>query len=66
MSNEGLLMTLGIMIAISPFVGVPSSWLSLIVPLLGVAAAATAFLMLRARKGALPPAALHEAPTSSA
>jgi|GEM_PF-1376334 len=37
MSNEGTLTLLGILIVLSPFLGLPYSWLMVVIPLLGVA-----------------------------
>ncbi len=35
MSKEGTLVTVGILVAISPFIGLPYSWLAWILPVLG-------------------------------
>lgn len=36
MSKEGTLVTVGILTALSPFIGLPYSWLAWILPVLGV------------------------------
>lgn len=61
MTKEGLLITLGVLTTVSPFVGLPSSWLSYILPVFGLGAAVVAYAMLRARKAAPPGSAFHEA-----
>lgn len=62
MTKEGLLITLGVLTAVSPFVGLPSSWLAYILPMFGLIAAVVAFFMLRARKAQGAGSVFHEAP----
>jgi hypothetical protein len=44
MTNEGTIFLLGILIALSPFLGLPYAWLMVIIPVLGILAAAFALL----------------------
>jgi hypothetical protein len=39
MSRESVLVLLGVIVALSPFLGIPTTWLAIILPLLGVAVA---------------------------
>ncbi len=52
MSKEGILLVAGVIIALLPFSGIPHSWLDLAYPVIGIAIAVLAFIMLRARKDA--------------
>ena len=72
MSKEGTLITLGILIAVSPFLGLPLSFLAFALPILG---AITLFIGYTIRKErvtahretpAIAPPASHEAPSSIA
>lgn len=36
MSKEGTLITIGVLVFLTPFLGLPSSWLTWILPVLGV------------------------------
>jgi uncharacterized membrane protein len=49
MSRESLLVLLGVIIALSPYLGIPVVWLAVILPLLGVAIAVIG-ASLRARR----------------
>lgn len=49
MSRELLLIVLGLLSALVPFIGLPYSWLMIILPVLGVAVAGIAF-SLRGRR----------------
>jgi len=49
MSKESLLVLLGVLIAVTPFSGLPSSWLMFILPVLGVAVVFTGLLLRRER-----------------
>ncbi len=48
MSHEGTLILLGILVVLTPFLGLPYSWLMVIIPLLGLLVLGFAIL-LRAR-----------------
>jgi hypothetical protein len=48
MSHESTLLLVGIIVILSPFLGLPYSWLMVIVPVLGVAIVALS-VILRAR-----------------
>lgn len=55
-------MLLGALVALSPFVGLPYSWLLFLLPILGLSIMVTAFLMRR--KDALPKVAYDEETSS--
>ncbi len=48
MSHESTLLLIGILVVLCPFLGLPYSWLMVIVPVLGVSVAALS-IILRAR-----------------
>lgn len=47
MSREPLLFILGLVVAISPFVGLPLLWLSVLLPVCGLAIALIGFTLVR-------------------
>lgn len=49
MSREGIIMVLAVVVMISPFVGLPYSWLAWVLPIIGLALFALA-LSLRVRR----------------
>ncbi len=49
MSREGIIMTLGLLTAVSPFIGLPYSWLMWMLPVLGLVSFALA-LTLRVKR----------------
>lgn len=55
MSHEGTLTLLGILTVLAPFLGLPYSWLMVIIPILGLAIVALSVL-LRARSMSEVPA----------
>jgi len=61
MSRESLLILLGVLIFLAPFSGLPFSWLSWILSLLGIIVGIVGF-SLRAKRASPPPALLHEEP----
>jgi hypothetical protein len=50
MSKESTLITAGVLIMLSPFLGLPSSWFSYILPVLGIVILAVGYTALRARR----------------
>lgn len=54
MSRETLIIVLGLLTALSPFVGLPYPYLMVLLPILGLVVAASAF-MLRVRRMPEPP-----------
>ena len=62
MSRESLLILVGILVALSPFVGLPLVWLAFVTPFLGAVVVLIGFsLVSRKRNMQSPP---YEAPTS--
>lgn len=53
MSHESTLLLIGILVVLSPFLGLPYSWLMVIVPFLGVVVVALS-IILRARNMRAP------------
>ncbi|MFZ2908166.1 MAG: hypothetical protein WA014_03465, partial [Minisyncoccia bacterium] len=49
MSSEGTLILLGVATAISPFSGIPSSWLAWVLPVFGILIAIVAYRIRRNR-----------------
>lgn len=49
MSREGIIMVLGVVVILSPFVGLPYAWLFWVLPIIGIAVFALA-LSLRVRR----------------
>ncbi len=47
MSKEGTLITLGVLVAISPFLGLPLSWLSFFLPVMGTITLFIGYLIRR-------------------
>ncbi len=45
MSKEGTLVTIGILTAVSPFLGLPYSWLAWILPVLGILAVIVGYVI---------------------
>lgn len=78
MSKEGILITIGVLTALSPFSGLPLSWLSWILPILGIATIYIGYAARRSRAAQGLPMSVadehtntsesvrHEAPSSIA
>lgn len=62
MVRERTLIFLGICITISPFVGFPYHWLSVILPILGIGALLVTLSLIRMRTKTTPPV-FHEKET---
>lgn len=62
MNRERALIFLSVLVIISPFVGLPYSWLSLILPLLGVASVLVVLSRMRLRTK-VPTPDIHEKET---
>lgn len=56
MSKEGTLFTVGVLVMLAPFAGLPMSWLAWILPLLGAVVVIVAYLVRQ--QHAAPPALL--------
>ena len=52
MSKETILVIVGILVVLSPFLGLPQSWLSLILPILGLVIISLAYLAMKGRRDA--------------
>lgn len=50
MSRESLIMLFGFLTALSPFAGLPYSWLQIIIPLFALVIIGTAYLMRSERR----------------
>lgn len=50
MSKETTLIIVGVLIVLSPFLGLPESWLSVILPILGLAILVLAYLTFERRR----------------
>lgn len=57
MSKKNIVTLLGVLVILSPFAGLPYSWLMVLLPLLGIGVVLTAFLM---RKKETPPVAVYD------
>lgn len=60
MSREHILVILGILSAVSPFAGLPLSWLMVLYPVVGVCVALIGITLVRRKKVSVP-LAIHEA-----
>lgn len=47
MSKKNIVTLLGVLVILAPFIGLPYSWLMVLLPLLGIGIVVTAFLMRR-------------------
>lgn len=72
MSKEGTLITIGVLVLLTPFLGLPSSWLAWILPILGVITLAIGQLIRKERTAprlasveapAAPIISMHDAPS---
>lgn len=59
MSKSTTLITLGVLIFISPFIGLPTSWLSWLLPLFGIIVGVIGYLVRESKQ--LPREVSHEA-----
>jgi len=50
MSKETILVIVGVLIVLSPFLGLPQSWLSLMLPILGLVVIVVAYLAMKGRR----------------
>lgn len=63
MSRESVLVLVGILIALSPFLGIPMPWLAIVLPLLGILVAVIG-TSLRASRFFAAEAQSHDSPHS--
>lgn len=50
MSKEGVIITLGVIVTLLPFLGIPYSWYGYFLPVFGLVSAVLALMLLRVRR----------------